>query len=128
MPNAQQQPPVVLTIAGFDPSAGAGIAADIKTFAAHGCYGIACITALTVQSTQGVRAVHAVDAQIIRDTLAELGSYFDIAAVKIGMLANAPVVNAIADFLERAKPRVSVVDPVLTSSSGATLLDDAGLR
>ena len=62
-------PPIVLTIAGFDPSAGAGIAADLKTFAAHNCYGVAAITALTVQSTQGVKAVHATPAAILRAQL-----------------------------------------------------------
>ena len=64
-----QAPPVVLTIAGFDPSSGAGISADIKTIAAHRCYGVACITALTVQSTQGVRRVEAAAPATVRETL-----------------------------------------------------------
>ena len=95
-------PPIVLTIAGFDPSSGAGITADIKTIAAHECYGLACITALTVQSTQGVRRVEPVDTTVIADTLRELASDFDIQAVHIGMLATEAVVHAVADFLDKA--------------------------
>src|SRR5579863_8862846 len=94
-----EAPPVVLTIAGFDPSSGAGVTADIKTIAAHGCYGVACITAITVQSTAGVRRVEAVDASLITDTLQELTSDMPIRAVHIGMLGAAKVVRAVADFL-----------------------------
>ena len=81
-------PPVVLTIAGFDPSSGAGITADIKTIAAHECYGVSCITALTVQSTQGVRRVEGVDPKIVAETLQELVSDLAVEAVHIGMLGN----------------------------------------
>ena len=73
-------PPVVLTIAGFDPSSGAGITADIKTIAAHECFGVSCITALTVQSTRGVRRVEGVDPKIIAETLQELVSDFAVEA------------------------------------------------
>ena len=121
-------PPVVLTIAGFDPSSGAGITADIKTIAAHECYGVACITALTVQSTQGVRRVEPVDATIIADTLRELASDFEIQAVHIGMLATEGVVRTVADFLDQAALPHVVLDPILRSSSGADLLDSAGTR
>lgn len=121
-------PPVVLTIAGFDPSSGAGITADIKTIAAHECYGVACPTALTVQSTQGVRRVEPVDAKVIADTLHELASDFDIQAVHLGMLAVEGVVRTIADFLDKAALPHVVLDPVLRSSSGANLLDSAGTR
>src|SRR5580693_2459500 len=93
------KPPVVLTIAGFDPGSGAGITADIKTIAAHGCYGIACITALTVQSTAGVRRVEAVDAGLVAETLTELASDVEIAAVHIGMLGSGRVLRAVAHFL-----------------------------
>src|SRR5271167_3834825 len=96
-------PPVVLTIAGFDPSSGAGITADIKTIAAHECYGVACITALTVQSTQGVVRVEGVDAKIVAETLLELASDLAIDAVHIGMLGNEQVVGAVADFLGKAR-------------------------
>ena len=120
--------PVVLTVAGFDPSSGAGITADIKVIAAHECYGIGCVTALTVQSTQGVRRVEPVDAKTIADTLAELAADFAIAAVHIGMLWNESAVGAVADFLGQARLPHVVLDPILKSSSGADLLDPAGTR
>jgi hydroxymethylpyrimidine/phosphomethylpyrimidine kinase len=121
-------PPVVLTIAGFDPSSGAGITADIKTIAAHECYGISCITALTVQSTQGVRQVAGVDPKIIAATLRELVSDLAVEAVHIGMLGNAQVATVVADFLMQARLPHVVLDPILKSSSGADLLDAAGTR
>jgi hydroxymethylpyrimidine/phosphomethylpyrimidine kinase len=121
-------PPVVLTIAGFDPSSGAGITADIKTIAAHECYGVACITALTVQSTQGVRRVVGVDPMIIAETLEELVTDVTLAAVHIGMLGNRQVVEVVADFLVRAQLSHVVLDPILKSSSGADLLDAPGTR
>lgn len=121
-------PPVILTIAGFDPSSGAGITADIKTIAAHECYGVSCITALTVQSTQGVRRVEGVDPKIIAETLEALASDVNIDAVHIGMLGNGRVVEAVADFLRRMKLPHVVLDPILKSSSGADLLDAAGTR
>jgi len=120
------QPPVVLTVAGFDPSSGAGITADIKTIAAHDCYGISCITALTVQSTQGVRRVEGMDPKIILETLEELASDLEIDAVHIGMLGTEQVVRAVADFLVKSRLPHVVLDPILKSSSGATLLDAAG--
>jgi hydroxymethylpyrimidine/phosphomethylpyrimidine kinase len=127
-----EKPPVVLTIAGFDPSSGAGVTADIKTIAAHGCYGVACITALTVQSTAGVRRVEAVDPGLITETLEELASDIPIAAVHIGMLGAAKVVKAVADFLGRrtgkAKLPNVVLDPIFKSSSGTDLLDASGTR
>jgi hydroxymethylpyrimidine/phosphomethylpyrimidine kinase len=135
-----EKPPVVLTIAGFDPSSGAGITADIKTIAAHGCYGVACITAMTVQSTAGVRRVEAVDPTLVTETLEELADDIPIAAVHIGMLGSAKVVRAVAEFLGRRSgetglPNTSpnrlpkiVLDPILKSSSGADLLDSAGTR
>jgi hydroxymethylpyrimidine/phosphomethylpyrimidine kinase len=135
-----EKPPIVLTIAGFDPSSGAGVTADIKTIAAHGCYGVACITAMTVQSTAGVKRVEATDPALISETLEELAGDLDIAAVHIGMLGSAKVVKAVADFLSRPPigrktdrsgrsrlPNV-VLDPILKSSSGADLLDAAGTR
>src|SRR5437867_1591846 len=94
-----EKPPVVLTIAGFDPSSGAGVTADIKTIAAHSCYGVACITALTVQSTAGVKRVEMVDSALISESLEELAADLDISAVHIGMLGSGKVVKAVADFL-----------------------------
>ena len=122
-----QNPPVVLTIAGFDPSSGAGATADIKTIAAHGCYGVAALTALTVQSTAGVRRLEVVDPALLRETLDELKQDTKIAAVHIGMLASAAVAATVADFLEAAQLPCIVLDTVIQSSSGATLLDDAGV-
>jgi hydroxymethylpyrimidine/phosphomethylpyrimidine kinase len=134
-----EKPPIVLTIAGFDPSSGAGVTADIKTIAAHACYGVACITALTVQSTSGVKRVQPVDPALISDMLEELAADLDIAAVHIGMLGSAKVVKAVADFLSSKPGEASgqpgharlpniVLDPILKSSSGADLLDAAGTR
>ena len=123
-----QTPPVVLTIAGFDPSSGAGVTADIKTIAAHGCYGVACITALTVQSTAGVVRVEPVGADLVLETLKELASDIEISAVHIGMLGSVKVVKAVADFLEGEKLENVVLDPILKSSSGADLLDSSGAR
>ncbi len=119
-------PPVVLTIAGFDPSSGAGITADIKTIAAHECYGVSCITALTVQSTQGVRRVEPVEPEIISETLQELISDLEVAAVHVGMLGTDEAVRAVAEFLGRVKLPHLVLDPILRSSSGADLLNRAG--
>ena len=130
-----EKPPVVLTIAGFDPSSGAGVTADIKTIAAHACYGVACITALTVQSTAGVKRVEVLDPVLVSDTLEELAADLEIAAVHIGMLGSAKVVKAVSDFLsgksgKPGKPRLPniVLDPVLKASSGADLLDSAGIE
>lgn len=121
-------PPVVLTIAGFDPSSGAGITADIKTIAAHECFGVSCITALTVQSTQGVQRVAGVDPKIVEETLHALVSDFAVEAVHIGMLGNEEVVAVVADFLGQARPPHVVLDPILKSSSGSDLLDAGGTR
>ncbi len=123
-----QTPPVVLTIAGFDPSSGAGITADIKTIAAHGCYGLAAVTALTVQSTAGVRQVAPVDPILLFDTLQELTSDVKISAVHIGMLGSAKVAARVADFLEKERHPNVVLDPVLRATSGTSLLDDEGVR
>jgi len=118
--------PVILTIAGFDPSSGAGITADIKTIAAHGCYGVACVTAMTVQSTQGIARTEALKPSLITSTLETLVADLDIAAVHIGMLANAEVCQAVATFLGKEKLPNVVLDPILKSSSGADLLDKPG--
>ena len=125
MPSA---PPVVLTIAGFDPSCGAGVTADIKTIAAHGCYGIACITALTVQTTTGVQRVEPVAGELVRETLRELAVDMPPAAVRIGMLGSAEVVDAVAEFIDTIKPPNVVLDPILKASSGTALLDDKGVE
>lgn len=126
----------MLTIAGFDPSSGAGVTADIKTIAAHGCYGVACLTALTVQSTTGVRRVEVVDSSLVRDSLEELVKDMTIDAVHIGMLGSGKIAEMLADFLSQANGRPGnrkvrlpnvVLDPILRSSSGADLLDKTGM-
>jgi len=119
---------VVLTIAGFDPSNGAGITADLQVFAAHGLFGTACITALTVQSTQGVAAVEPVS-HLIGSTLEHLNADLPAAGIKIGMLGSVEAVRAVAGFLrEFRKAGVPVVlDPVMRSSSGARLLSEEGV-
>jgi len=126
------QPPVVLTIAGFDPSSGAGVTADIKTIAAHGCYGLSCITAMTVQSTAGVRRVEPADPGLVTAILEELAADIPIAAVHIGMLGGVKVVKAVVEFLSRRTGKLMlpnvVLDPILKSSSGADLLDSAGTK
>ena len=141
-----EKPLVVLSIAGFDPASGAGVTADIKTIAAHGCYGVACISAMTVQSTSGVQRVEPTDPVLVTDTLEELAADLEIAAVHIGMLGSGKVVKAVADFLSGRSSSPSagqpsgasagrpgraclpnvVLDPILKSSSGADLLDAAG--
>jgi hydroxymethylpyrimidine/phosphomethylpyrimidine kinase len=119
--------PVVLTIAGFDPSGGAGIAADLKTFAAHNCYGVAAITALTIQNTQGASAVHPMDAGLLKKSIEALFQDENIKAMKIGMLANRANAQVLRDVLEANASTPSVLDPVIRSSNGLELVDAAGL-
>jgi hydroxymethylpyrimidine/phosphomethylpyrimidine kinase len=121
-------PPIVLSIAGFDPSSGAGVTADIKTISAHGCFGVACITALTVQSTQGVVRVETISARTVRETLETLAADVEIAAVHVGMLGSGEVATAVVDFQKKHKLPSLVLDPILKSSSGADLIDAAGRR
>ena len=120
-------PPVVLTIAGFDPSSGAGITADLKTFAAHHCYGVAAITALTVQNTQGASAVHPVEASLLQQSVHSLLADERVKAVKIGMLGNRANAEVVREVLEANPALPAVLDPVVRSASGLELLDAAGL-
>lgn len=112
-------PPVVLTIAGSDSGGGAGIQADLKTFAALGAYGASVITAITAQNTTGVTAIHPVPAEIVAAQLDAVLSDLPVAAVKVGMVGDAAVAAVIADRAARL-PHL-VVDPVLVATSGATL-------
>ena len=128
---ANQEPAVVLTIAGFDPTGGAGVTADLKTFAAHGCYGVSAVTAVAVQDTQTVTSVEPMPPAVLKDQLEAIFSGLPVSAVKIGMLANAALAGTVASALEqfRSAGRVHVVlDPVLRSSSGAELLDAEGVE
>jgi hydroxymethylpyrimidine/phosphomethylpyrimidine kinase len=114
--------PVALTIAGSDSSGGAGIQADLKTFAALGVYGASAITALTAQNTRGVTGIHAVPAEFVTAQIDAVFSDLDVGAVKIGMVAQAASIDAIAAALSRLKPRHVVLDPVMVATSGDRLL------
>ncbi len=115
---------VALSIAGSDPSGGAGVQADIKTFSALGAYGTAVITALTAQSTAGVRGVRPVPASFVREQLEVLLDDVEVHAVKTGMLASAEVVAEVAQVLGQRPTGVLVCDPVMVATSGDRLLDD----
>jgi hydroxymethylpyrimidine/phosphomethylpyrimidine kinase len=117
-----------LTIAGFDPCCGAGTVADLKTFAAHGCYGVAAITSMTVQNTQGVEAVHNTPSAELRGQLDILVKDCEIAAVKIGMLGNRGNAVVIGEFLDAHRFPHVILDPVMKSSSGTELLDAGGVK
>jgi len=118
---------VVLSVAGFDPSAGAGIIADLKTFAAHNCYGVAAITALTVQNSQGVTSVHPVDPSVLRASILSLLSDGRVKALKIGMLGNRATAEVVLEMLESNRDLPAVLDPVVRSSNDFGLLDAGGL-
>jgi len=115
------RPPVALTIAGSDPSGGAGIQADLKTFHQFGVYGTAVLTALTVQNTRGVRAVHAVAPEFVVAQLDAVTDDLPIAAAKIGLVPTPAVAAALATRLERAALPNLVLDPVLVAGSGDAL-------
>ena len=120
--------PIILTIAGFDPSSGAGVTADIKTIAAHGCFGVGCITSITVQNTTGVTRVERISGHVVSETLKSLASDMPIAAIRIGMLGSASTAAAVADFLGEMGRVPIVLDPVLRSSSGAELFHKSGIE
>jgi hydroxymethylpyrimidine/phosphomethylpyrimidine kinase len=113
----------VLSIAGLDPSGGAGTLADIKTFAALGCYGTAAITSITSQNTLGVYGSSHQSAEVVRAQLEPIVKDFRIAAVKTGMLPTCEVIEVVAEIIERHSLPNVVVDPVLRSSSGYDLMD-----
>jgi hydroxymethylpyrimidine/phosphomethylpyrimidine kinase len=120
--------PALLTIAGFDPCAGAGVAADLKTFAAHGCYGVAAVTAITVQNTRGVDDVHPVEANVLKECLRALFADTSVRAIKVGMLATRANAEATCEALKANASLPSVLDPVVRSTSGYDLIDLPGLE
>ncbi len=122
------RPPSALTIAGSDSGGGAGIQADLKTFAAHGVHGLSAIAALTAQHTRGVTAVHVPDVGFLRAQLDACFEDFRIGAVKIGMLASAEVIECVVAALEAHRPAHVVLDPVMVATSGAKLLQDDALQ
>jgi len=115
--------PNIVTIAGVDPSGGAGVLADVKAISAQGAYACAVITALTAQNTQAVTAIHAVPPPFVREQIDTLFADVAIAAAKIGMLGLAPVIEAVAAGLERWHPPFVVLDPVMVAKSGDALLE-----
>jgi len=113
---------IAATVAGSDSSGGAGIQADLKTFAALGVYGASVITALTAQNTQGVTAIHNVPVDFIAAQIDTVFSDLDVAAVKIGMLSQVAIIETVARGLERHRARNIVLDPVMVATSGDRLL------
>ncbi len=127
LPTSKQRPCCALSIAGSDSGGGAGIQADLKTFAAHGVHGLSAIAALTAQNTRGVTAVHVPPVDFLRAQIDSCFDDFQVGAVKIGMLATAEVIATVADALETHRPRYIVLDPVMVATSGAKLLADDAL-
>ena len=118
----------VLTIAGSDSGGGAGIQADLKTFAAIGCYGMSVITALTAQNTQGVTAIHALPPSFAIEQMAAVFTDIGADAVKIGMLYSAELIEAISEALNKYRARNIVLDPVMVAQSGDKLLQDDAIQ
>jgi hydroxymethylpyrimidine/phosphomethylpyrimidine kinase len=119
--------PRVLSIAGSDSGGGAGIQADLKTFAALGCYGMTAITALTAQNTRGVRAIHGVPPQMLRDQIDAVIEDIGADAVKIGMLHAPDIVQTVAEAIDRHALKNVVLDPVMVATSGAVLIDNPAI-
>jgi hydroxymethylpyrimidine/phosphomethylpyrimidine kinase len=124
---ASRPTPVALTIAGSDSGGGAGIQADLKTFAALGVYGVSAITAVTAQNTRGVSAVETLSPGIVAAQIAAVVEDFPVAALKTGMLANAGIIGAVARLLRVSRVGPLVVDPVMVAKSGDRLLDAGAL-
>ncbi len=118
----------VLTIAGSDSGGGAGIQADLKTFAAHSVYGVSAVTAITAQNTIGITAVHAVPADVVVAQIEAVVSDIGVDAAKTGMLLNASIVEAVAATVQKLKIPFLVVDPVMVAKSGDRLLEDDAVR
>jgi len=117
-----------LSIAGSDSGGGAGMQADLKTFAAHGVHGLSALAALTAQHTRGVTSVHAPPVAFLRAQIDACFEDFDVRVVKLGMLATAEIIDAVADALEQRPGLQLVVDPVMVATSGAKLLADDALE
>lgn len=120
--------PRLLTIAGSDSGGGAGIQADLKTFSALGCYGMSAITALTAQNTTGVRAIHAIPPQMLREQIDAVIEDIGVDAVKIGMLHAPDIVQVVADAIDRHQLGQVVLDPVMIATSGAVLIENEAVQ
>ncbi len=123
-----EKPPVCLTIAGLDPSGGAGIIADIKTFSAFGCFATAAVSSITFQNTTGVFGAAHQTAEAVRRQVEPVIDDYEIAALKTGMLPTREVIEEVARLVGKMKGARFVVDPVVRSTSGFDLIDDAALR
>ena len=121
------QYPRLLSIAGSDSGGGAGVQADLKTFAALGCFGTTAITALTAQNTTGVRAIHAVPQAMLADQIDAVVEDIGVDAIKIGMLHSAATIETVAAALDRHDLRRVVLDPVMVATSGAALIDPSAI-
>ncbi len=120
-------PPVALSVAGSDSGGGAGVQADLKTFAAHGVYGVSALTLVTAQNTLGVSQVYALPPALVVAQLEAVLSDFPVRAVKVGALGNAALIRAVAGVLRGAKLPL-VLDPVMFAKGGARLLDEEGVE
>jgi len=128
MNNAAMPTKCALTIAGSDSGGGAGIQADLKTFAAHGVHGLSALTALTAQHTRGVTAVHLPPEEFLHAQIEACFEDFEIGAVKLGMLANDSIIEVVVEAIQRHRPAHLVLDPVMVATSGAKLLADSALE
>jgi hydroxymethylpyrimidine/phosphomethylpyrimidine kinase len=126
--SARPRPPRLLTIAGSDSGGGAGIQADLKTFAAFGAYGMSAVTAVTAQNTVGVRSVQMIEPAMVADQIDAVFEDIGVDAVKIGMLGTPQIVEAVAQALARYPPAPMVLDPVMVAKSGDALLSPAGVE
>jgi hydroxymethylpyrimidine/phosphomethylpyrimidine kinase len=118
----------VLTIAGSDSGGGAGIQADLKTFSALGCFGMTAITALTAQNTTGVRAIHGVPPQMLKDQIDAVVEDIGVDAVKIGMLHAPDIVHTVAEAIDHHQLQHVVLDPVMIATSGAVLIENDAVQ
>lgn len=116
--------PRVLSIAGTDPTGGAGLFADLKSIAAMGGYGMGAITSITVQNTMGVRGVYPQPTHVLREQLSSIADDVEIDAVKIGMLGEADTVRAVSEWLQAERPPIVVMDPVMVATTGGSLSTD----
>lgn len=119
-----EKPPVVMSIAGFDPSAGAGVLADIKTIGAFACYGVAAVTSVTFQNTRGVLGARHQSADSVRRQITALFDDFEIAAIKLGMLPTREIVLEVESMIKARSVPIVVVDPVLRATSGFPLVEE----
>jgi hydroxymethylpyrimidine/phosphomethylpyrimidine kinase len=123
-----QGEPVILTIAAFDPMGGAGVVADLKTFAAHACYGVAAITAITVEGPKGIEEVHPVGAPVLQSCISSVLASASVSGIKVGMLATQANAEAVLKLLESNPSLPAVLDPLVCSLKGEALINAAGLE